>query len=37
MLLIGGALLAEPREKLVAETRAFVRAVGAFEHGAAHV
>ncbi len=37
ILLIGGALLAEPREKLVAETRAFTRAVGAFEYGAAHV
>lgn len=37
MLLIGGALLAEPPNRLAAETRAFVRAVGAFEHGAAHV
>src|SRR5579885_2772257 len=37
ILLIGGALLAEPRENLVAETSAFVRAVGALQHGAAHV
>jgi ribulose-bisphosphate carboxylase large chain len=37
MLLIGGALLAAPKDELVSQTRAFVRAVAAYEHGEARV
>jgi ribulose-bisphosphate carboxylase large chain len=37
MLLIGGALLASPPDRLIAETRAFVSAVGALEAKAVNV
>jgi ribulose-bisphosphate carboxylase large chain len=37
MLLIGGALLAAPKNEIVRQTRAFVEAVSAHEHGEARV